>query len=394
MSFIDLVEWQNMNPDVFAWKYPARNLSTATQLLVHESQEAVLFSKGEIIGKFGPGKHTLNTENLPVVSKLFGIPFGGGRNPFTAEVWFVNMRAPLNIDWKISKMMINDPEFKFVPLVARGRYGLKIASAEKFLVKLVGNVPSFNARQITDHFSGLIEQYTKNAIISEISSNSIPVTRIGSSLNEIANAVKLQMNVFWDEYGFSLPGFFITDISIDESDPTGKTIMEAIAKSSAQSIAGYTWQQAEAMKVANNAVSGASGDMGILGMAMLTGSFGGGGFANNLMQPPQQSVQQNNPIPGQPAMAKRPGRKTVFCSNCGKSYPATSKFCPHCGDPYNPCPVCGADNTLSAKRCVSCGTALPQKQDMMEDLGYGCPNCGAPIGIGMKFCPNCGKKLE
>ncbi|MBK8365121.1 MAG: SPFH domain-containing protein [Bacteroidetes bacterium] len=97
-SIIDFVKWDTRPEEqLFAWKFPETNLSTYTQLIVSESQEAILFSKGQVVGKFGPGKHTLNTENLPILRNLFGIPFGG-KNPFTAEVWFVNKLMPLNLD--------------------------------------------------------------------------------------------------------------------------------------------------------------------------------------------------------------------------------------------------------------------------------------------------------
>ena len=76
MAIIDLVRWA---PDekqmLYAYRFPETNLSTFTQLLVYESQEALLFSKGELLGKFGPGKHTLSTENLPILRKLYGLPF-------------------------------------------------------------------------------------------------------------------------------------------------------------------------------------------------------------------------------------------------------------------------------------------------------------------------------
>ena len=110
MAFIDFVEWNDAPNDVFAWKYGQNsnnNLSTFTQLVVRESQEAILFSKGQLLGKFGPGKHTLNTENLPLLRNLFGIPFGK-KNPFTAEIWFVNKTAPLTIDWRTDTMRFRD----------------------------------------------------------------------------------------------------------------------------------------------------------------------------------------------------------------------------------------------------------------------------------------------
>ena len=108
MAFIDVVSWESDSNNVFAYKFPNSNLSTATQLLVRESQEAVLFSKGQLMGKFGPGKHTLSTENLPLLRNLYGIPFGG-KNPFLAEVWFVNKAGTLNIDWRTTPMRFMDP---------------------------------------------------------------------------------------------------------------------------------------------------------------------------------------------------------------------------------------------------------------------------------------------
>jgi len=108
MAIIDLVRWApEGNNNVLAYKFPESNLSTYTQLIVQESQEAILFSKGKLIGKFGPGKHTLNTENLPLLRNLFGIPFGG-KNPFIAEIWFVNFVQTFNIDWTIDRMDIHD----------------------------------------------------------------------------------------------------------------------------------------------------------------------------------------------------------------------------------------------------------------------------------------------
>jgi len=146
MAQIDVVSWDDSSSGapgygpVFAWKFRSSkgekdhsmDLSTFTQLVVRESQEAVLFTKGRLLGKFGPGKHTLNTENLPLLRNLFGLPFGG-KNPFFAEVWFVNKVVPLNIDWNTTSMMYHDPDYNaMVPMRAVGRYGLKVLDAERF----------------------------------------------------------------------------------------------------------------------------------------------------------------------------------------------------------------------------------------------------------------------
>lgn len=132
-------------------------------------------------------------------------------------------------------------------------------------------------------------------------------------------------------------------------------------------------------------------------MAMLTGGFGGGGgFAGPMMTPaqntPNATYGETSQAPGTVQQNRRP--RVVYCSNCGRSYPSTSKFCPNCGDPYTPCPICGADNTKDAKRCVSCGATLQDdKEKMYQGTGLVCPGCHASIAPGTKFCPNCGAKI-
>ena len=155
MALIDVVTW---TPDggefIFAYKYPESNLSTYTQLVVYESQEALLFSKGELMGQFGPGKHQLNTENLPILSSLYGLPFGG-KNPFLAEVWFVNKLLPANLAWKINRMTIHDVDYDTqLPLTAFGQYGVKVVNSARFLKRLVGTKTVFTQSDIVSQAWG------------------------------------------------------------------------------------------------------------------------------------------------------------------------------------------------------------------------------------------------
>ena len=392
MALINVVEWDPNQNNIFAWKYPHTNLSTATQLIVHESQEAVFFSKGKMIGKFGPGKHTLTTENLPLLRNLYGIPFGG-KNPFVAEVWFVNKTAPLNIDWVTTTMRFLDPDYgQMIPLIAKGRYGLRVQDAERFLVQLVGTLTQFTAAELTDHFKGAMITKTNSSIMAFMNTNGVGITRISAYLNDLSEFIQQPMAEFWEKYGFKLEGYFVTEVNLDTSTPEGRKISEAMAERSAQGIAGYTWQQKQSFNVANNAVSSGS-SMGIMGVAMMAGGFGGGGIGNSLMQAPSQDQyamggQQGNY--GQ--MQQRHVRKEVFCSNCSKKFPATSAFCPYCGNKYNPCPMCGADNSPKASRCVTCGAIL-SNMNGGQALGDVCPKCGPPVQPGLKFCPTCGTRL-
>jgi membrane protease subunit (stomatin/prohibitin family) len=393
MALIDLVEWNDATNDVFAWKFgqnDKNNLSTFTQLIVRESQEAILFSKGQILGKFGPGKHTLNTENLPLLRNLFGIPFGG-KNPFMAEVWFVNKTSPLTINWRTDTMRFRDPEYgEMVPLAAAGRYGLKVENAERFLVQLVGTLTKFTARELTDHFLGPLISKTKSSIIAFMQANQVGITTISARLDDLSGFIKDPLKEFWETYGMLLSGFYITSVDLDTSSEEGQKIAAALSDRSAQNIAGYTWQQKQGFGVANNALSGAGGDMGILGAAVMTGMLGGGGggMGQALMQPNQQGGMQ--PAGGG---TQAPGRKEVFCAKCAKKYPATSSFCPFCGNKYNPCIRCGSDNMEGSKRCVSCGTAI---EPMLQGGGFGntCSRCGQTVTPNIKFCPGCGNKLD
>jgi len=385
MAVIDFVEWNDAKNDVFAWKFgdnKNNNLSTFTQLLVRESQEAVLFSSGKLLGKFEAGRHTLNTENLPLLRNIFGIPFGG-KNPFTAEVWFVNKAVPLTIDWRTDTMRFRDPEYgEMVPLFAEGRYGLKVEDAERFLLKLVAENIKFTSRELTDHFYGPLVSKTKSSIIAFMSANQVGITTISARLDDLSKFINDPLKEFWEDYGMLLTGFYITSIDLDTSTADGQKIAAALSDRSAQNIAGYTWQQKQGFNVANNALSGGS-DMGILGAAAMTGMLGGGGgMGQAMMAPPQQMYQNQMPAAG---------RKEVFCSKCAKKYSTTSNFCPFCGNKYNPCPRCGSDNMEGSKRCVSCGTTL----ESMQQGGYGnvCSRCGQSAAPNLKFCSGCGNKL-
>jgi membrane protease subunit (stomatin/prohibitin family) len=389
MAIIDLVHWSPQdNNNIYAFKFPETNLSTYTQLIVQESQEALLFSKGQIVGKFGPGKHTLNTENLPVLRNLYGIPFGG-KNPYTAEVWFVNNLQPYNIDWQIDRMDIHDVDYNAgIPLVASGRYGLKINDAEKFLIKIVGTKNVFDQNDLTEQFFGEFSTKTKSTVLQFMIKNRIGIKQISAHLDSISEHLKNIMLPFWENLGLDLTKFYITNIEVDSSSEAGRRVLDAISRQSAQSIGGYTWQQEQAFGFANNAVDGLSNNnSGILGAVIATNIIGGIGASGAAIQP-----QYNQPSYGGIHQNQQGAYNTdfnqikdVYCSNCSKKFPNSHRFCPHCGDTYDPCPKCGTDNDKSAKRCVSCGTQLITEISL-------CINCNSPIQSGSSFCGNCGQK--
>lgn len=400
MAIIDLVRWVPQGDDIiYAWRFPETNLTTFTQLLVQESQEAVLFSKGQIVGKFGPGKHTLSTENLPILNRLYGIPFGG-KNPFTAEVWFVNKVQTFNIAWQTDRMTIHDADYNTqLPLTASGQYGLKITDAEKFLIEIVGTRSEFTQEDMTAQFTGEFTTKTKSTIVQYMLKHRIGFKQIAAYLDTLSEYLRNVMTPFWANIGLNLTKFYVSTVEIDDSTPDGKRVKEAIAQQSSMSITGHTWQQEQLFGTANNALGGlGSGNGGLLGglvaISMMNGLGGGGGVGvgAGMMQPQYAQPTFGGPAApdAAPAAPGSPGSgasvRMVYCSNCGKKYPNNMKFCPNCGDPYNPCPNCGTDNDEDAKRCISCGTYL--------NTGAGtCPHCKAPLVPGSTFCGNCGKQV-
>lgn len=391
MAIIDFVEWRpDENKTVYAYRFPETNLSTFTQLVVQESQEAVLFSKGQILGKLGPGKHTLNTENLPVLRSLYGLPFGK-KNPFTAEIWFVNRLQPCNIDWKIDRMDVHDADYNTgIPFVAKGRYGLTINDTERFLIKIVGTKNSFDEFDLTDQFYGEFSTKTKSSIVQFMTNNRIGLKQISAHLENISNHLKSVMIPFWEGFGFYLNQYYVTGIEVDDSTDVGKRVLDAISRQSAQAIGGYTWQQSQAFEVAKDAVDGMSeGSGGLLGAVVASNMLGGmGGGMGGVMQPqynqPNFNQGNNQQQTNQPVNT---AAREVYCSNCSKKFTSNNRFCPHCGDEYNPCPKCGTDNDTSASRCVSCGTPL-------KSGGNVCPQCGSSVSPNSSFCNNCGANLN
>ncbi|MBT8542402.1 SPFH domain-containing protein [Polynucleobacter paneuropaeus] len=284
MAIIDLVKW-NGTADAIAWKFPSEQLSTWTQLIVNESQEAYVVSGGVYDGPFLAGRHILKTENLPVIRTFLGLAFGG-QSPFTAEVWYVNKAVNLDIKWGTpDPIQLKDPMYQImVPIRAFGQYGIKIIDSKKFLLKLVGTLTKFDSKALSEYFRGVFLSKIKVEIATNIIKQGISVLEISTDLTRISSDLRETLNNDVLEYGVELVQFNILSINVPEDDPAVISLKNALAKKAEMGIIGFNYQQEKSNEIllaaaGNQGMSG--GIMGI-GLGAGVGAALGGGLAQSM----------------------------------------------------------------------------------------------------------------
>ncbi len=214
MAIVEIVKY-NGTPDVFAWKFPSEELGTWTQLIVNESQEAILYKGGQALDLFTAGRHTLQTANIPLLNKIINMPFGG-RSPFTAEVWYINKVYSLDVKWgTATPIQLQDPKYKvFIPLRSFGQFGIQIDDSRKFMTKLVGTLGTFNKNDILKYFRGLFLTKAKDAISSYLIKEEISALEINAYLDELSEFLCQRIKPTMDDYGIKLLNFYVNDINV------------------------------------------------------------------------------------------------------------------------------------------------------------------------------------
>lgn len=411
MAIVEVVKY-NGAPNEFAWKYPSEELGTWTQLIVNESQEAILFKGGMALDVLPSGRHTLETSNIPILNKIVNLPFGG-RSPFTAEVWYVNKLFKLDIKWgTASPIQIQDLRYGvFVPIRSNGMFGIQIEDSKKFLVKLVGTMPGFDEQNVIKYFRGLYVTKVKDAISTYVIKRGISVLEINAYIDELSSFMKERIEPEMSEYGIKLASFYVNDISIPEDDSAVKKLKDALAKKAEMNIIGYSYQQERSFDTMESAVQndsmGAAPFIGA-GMGIGMGVGLGGTMAGSMSNIASAMNFDNNAntlecpkchskmalgqrfcgscgynIQNKEEQDNKTKKIVINCAKCGAKN-VGSKFCMECGKKYNPCPECGQDLEEGATSCKECGYELPQK----------CFSCGNDIPKGVKFCPECGILLS
>lgn len=317
MAIIDLIEY----PDEFSNQIVARvpevgsgEFRLGSQLVVRESQRAVFARDGKALDVFGPGRHTLSTNNIPLLTGLIGIPFGG-RSPFRAEVYFVSMREFTNLKWGTEQPAVyRDSELGMVRLRAFGTYSMRVSDPQLFVNQVVGARGSYS--------TGDIEDFLRSVILTEfndiLGSVQTSILDIQSLTGEIATTTRNALSSDFGRLGLELTTFQISAITPPEE------VQRRIDERSGMGALG-NMQEYMQFKTAQ-AIGDAAQNQGTAGDATAAGvGIGAGlGLGQAMAQSMRDAMNQPPAQPAAPAATKQ-------CPNCQAMNAADAKFCSNCG---------------------------------------------------------------
>ena len=386
MAIIDIIKYEGDN-STFVWKHPCEDFNTSSQLIVHETQEAIFFLNGQPLDLFGSGRYTLETQNIPLLQKVANIPTGG-QSPFHCEVYFVNKVEQMAIRWGTdSRVQYIEPTYGFpLSIGANGEMSLRADDSKKLLVKLVGTERDLSQARLTSYFRAFLMTKVKTYMAQILKDDAINIFEIDARLLQFSEALQQKLSPDFADYGIALERFFVTTIAkpdgepqyekfkelyfrqyadiaeaklrqqvgvIDKQTEARKMVIESEALATKRRQEGYTYQQERgfdvAEKVADNEAVGQFTNMGV-GLGTMAGV---GGAVGSVVGSAVTGAFTG--VAAQPAEA-------LFCDNCGAKLQPGAAFCDNCGSPV----------------------ATPSK----------CANCGYIFERPGKFCPKCGTKRE
>ena len=228
-----IIKYEGDN-DTLVWKHPIEDFNLGSQLIVHESQEAIFFKDGQALDLFGAGRYTLETQQLPLIEKLYKLPTDT-EGTFHSEIYFINKVVQMAIKWGTpEKVRFIDP-LTGVPLElgASGNLNLQVADSRKLLLKLVGTMKGIAwddgegmSKSLQQAFRPLITSAVKVNLSSVIKDNAIDILEVDEKLDLISSRLREKLLPGFEEYGLTIPQFYVTHIVLPDDDPNFKRIRE------------------------------------------------------------------------------------------------------------------------------------------------------------------------
>ena len=355
MSTNMIIEYEGPN-DILVWKHPVEDFTTGTKVIVRPSQEAIFVMNGQALDLLPPGDHVLETEKIPLLSRLFGLR-KGAEMPFRCEVYYINRTVSMEIQWgTVPPMTMRDPEFDIdVTVRANGTMNLAVNNSRKLLVKLAGTVPMLTVDTLKSYFKGVLMMYVKDMLANTMINNRIGVSSVSTRLVEMSTLIHQQLIPIFFDYGMDMPIFTLNSVSSPSDDKGYQMILEAKAKQKIREIEG----------VSKTDEMNHEYDM----------KFGGKHMQNMQQNMYNQPVYPQQ-MPGQPMYNQQPQYGQPMYNQQGMyGQPMYNQQQPMYGQPlvYNP---------------------QPQNYQQMTFNVMPCPYCGKPVPVGSLYCCWDGQPLQ
>src|SRR5215210_5603548 len=212
-QLIDIIEWTDDSRDTISYRFPDNDaeIKNGAQLIVRESQVAQFIYLGEFGDTFGPGKHTLTTDNIPILTSLKSWKFGF-ESPFKADVYFVTTRLFTGNKWGTSNpIMMRDQDFGIVRVRAFGTYDFRVSDPKLMLKEVAGSDQNFRLEEFADVMRSRIVSIFSDAIASA----KIPVLDVATRFQEVGDALLPLINpIMQAKYGVELGSFVLENVSV------------------------------------------------------------------------------------------------------------------------------------------------------------------------------------
>ncbi len=444
MAIVDIIKYEGDN-STFIWKHPNENFNTMTQLIVHESQEAIFFMNGQALDLFGPGRHTLETQNIPLVGKALNVATGG-KTPFHCEVYFINKTIQMGIKWGTPELIrFIEPTYG-IPLGigASGELNLAVEDSRKLLVKLVGTMKGIAwedrsgfTKSIQNAFRSLIVTEVKAHLANTIKSEGIDLLEIDERLPQLSEGLRKKLLPGFEEYGLTIPQIYVSTINLPEGDPNFKRLRELhtinlqtkmveaetlIRTARAEADAAVTVAQRKVIleeQATETEIAKRQAERRLIDAQAEAEASKMAGFADVEVARAQglteaevmraQGYNQKDVLQADVQKAYAEGLGTMVSNGgsgvagdfvgLGVGLAAAGQIGNQMGDmvkSFTPtqasdtveCANCGASVPATAKFCLECGEKIVN----LRENEIICPSCGAKTSKG-KFCQECGAPL-
>ncbi len=456
-----IIKYEGDN-ETLVWKHPIEDFNFGSQLIVHESQEAIFFRDGQALDLFGAGRYTLQTQQLPLLEKIYKLPTDT-EGTFHSEVYFVNLATQMGVKWGTdSKVRLFDPASGLhIELGASGEFNIRVTDSRKLLLKVVGTTGGLGQEQLLGigngkgFFRSMVMTQVKSYLAQTIRENAINILEIDEHLMALSGALRERINAALDEYGLTMPEFYVSRIVTPDDDPNFRRMKEQYAEQyllvrqenirKAEAEAAADRKAVEAQTAARMKIIGAQGEAEALkiqkqaeaeayrmqaeaeaaemrmkgytyqqetsrqvGMEAMKNGLGGGANAAGALGDLAGlgvSLGAMGSVIGMTKDALNPMTQDAAQMGAAVGAAVTGGWdCPACGHKNittNFCPDCGSKKPepKTGWDCAQCGTKNIQSRfcpncgakKPEESSGWSCPECGTK-DILSKFCPNCGAR--